>query len=137
MSLFENEIVGKESDPLGGMSLDFFFEGEKVRVVGTWDKPLFVAADVCRVLGLDADSGARTVPEEEKGLHLVQTLGGPQEMTVLHESGLYRLVMRSNKPAAEKFQSWVVREVLPSIRKHGPIAAHVSDKGRVRSHTPQ
>ncbi len=40
-------------------------------------------------------------------------------MTIINEAGLYKLIMRSNKPNAEKFQKWVCEDVLPSIRKYG------------------
>ncbi len=91
----------------------------KVRVVTIDGAPWFVAADVCRVLGLDTSKVARTVGGDEKDRHLVPTPGGPQQMTVVSEPCLYKLIMRSDKPTAAPFQSWVTREVLPSIRKTG------------------
>jgi anti-repressor protein len=45
--------------------------------------------------------------------------GGVRRVAIIPESDLYRLVMRSKLPAAEKFEEWVVEEVLPEIRKHG------------------
>jgi hypothetical protein len=55
----------------------------------------------------------------EKGVANTDTLGGDQEMVIISESGLYRLIMTSRKPQAEPFQDWVCQEVLPSIRKTG------------------
>jgi len=57
--------------------------------------------------------------EKCKGTKVIGTLGGKQDMRVINEAGLYKLIMRSNKPIAEKFQEWVCEEVLPSIRKSG------------------
>jgi prophage antirepressor-like protein len=64
-------------------------------------------------------SAIRDFPADEKGMQTLHTLGGSQKLLVLYESGLYRLIMRSNKPEAEAFRRWVFCEVLPSIRKTG------------------
>ncbi|WP_411351264.1 Bro-N domain-containing protein [Leisingera aquaemixtae] len=56
---------------------------------------------------------------DEKSMHLIHTLGGRQRVSVISESGLYELVMRSDKKESKQFQDWVTREVLPSIRKAG------------------
>ncbi|SPC35354.1 BRO-like protein (fragment) [Pseudolactococcus piscium] len=47
------------------------------------------------------------------------TLGGNQNITVINESGLYSLILKSKKPEAKQFKRWVTSEVLPTIRKHG------------------
>ena len=51
----------------------------------------------------------------EKGFHSVDTLGGNQDMAIISESGLFRLVLTSRKPQAEPFQDWVVQVVLISF----------------------
>ena len=83
-------------------------------------QPWFVAKDVCDVL---AHTNSRMALERlkayEKGVTTVYTLGGNQEMAIISESGLYRLVLTSRKPEAEPFQDWVCQEVLPQIRKTG------------------
>ena len=56
---------------------------------------------------------------DEKGTYKVRTLGGDQEMAIISESGLYTLIIRSNKPAAKKFRKWITAKVLPAIRKNG------------------
>ena len=61
----------------------------------------------------------RSLDEDEKGRNLIPTLGGGQEMTVINESGLYNVILRSDKPEAKPFRRWVTSEVLPSIRRHG------------------
>jgi hypothetical protein len=61
----------------------------------------------------------RKLDSDEKGTKVIGTLGGSQKMTVVTESGLYTLVLRSNKPEAKPFKRWITHEVLPSIRKTG------------------
>jgi len=100
-------------------------------MAGTFEAPLFCAADVCDALGID-DAGKaanRLDPEEveivgeaKKGSHAV-VVRGAQATVYVTESGLYRLVVRSNKPQAEAFTDWVTGEVLPAIRKHGYYSA--------------
>lgn len=80
--------------------------------------PLWVANDVCKILGLHPTQ-TRKLDDDEKGLRVLQTLGGKQEMLVINESGLYNLIFRSNKPQAKIFRKWVTSEILPEIRKTG------------------
>ena len=102
------------------LSKVFAFDEAIVRVAGTPETPLFVAADVCRVLGIKQTANAvRRFTDTEKGVFQIHTLGGEQEMVVVTEKGLDRLIFRSDKRAARKFQDWVFGEVLPSIRKTG------------------
>lgn len=80
----------------------------------------FVANDAARILGIaQPTSTLRSFPEDEKGLHAMQTLGGTQKVTIINEPGLYRLIFQSRKESAEKFKTWVFAEVLPSLRKTG------------------
>lgn len=92
------------------------FEGQSVRILGTRDDPLWVAADVCACLGIanSRDLMSR-IPSEEKGVAPSDTLGGTQEMSALRLSGVFRAVFRSDKAEAERFRAWMFREVLPSI----------------------
>jgi len=95
-------------------------EDFEVRVVARGGEPWFVLGDVCRVLGLGNPSmAARRLRDCEKGVIPIDTPGGAQETAIISEQGLYRLVLRSDKPQAVEFQDWVVGEVLPSIRKTG------------------
>lgn len=92
----------------------------ETRIVDIEGEPWWVLADVCRVLNIErADSAARRLDSDEKGTHLVSTLGGTQNMTIINESGLYKVLLRSDKPEAKKFTRWVTSEVLPTIRKTG------------------
>lgn len=81
-------------------------------------EPWFVARDVCNALGLD-HTAHRRLDADEKGSTKVQTLGGMQTVTTINESGLYTLMVRSNKECVKPFRKWVTGEVLPSIRKRG------------------
>lgn len=80
----------------------------------------FVAADVCRALGIKnhRDALAR-LEDDEKGVGNSDTLGGRQQVATVNESGLYSLIFRSNKDQARTFRRWVTSVVIPAIRKHG------------------
>lgn len=83
-------------------------------------EPMFVAKDVCAVLELkNPRSTLALLDEDEKGVHIVDTPGGEQQMTIVTEPGFYKLVMRSRKPEAKAFQRWVTHEVLPALRRDG------------------
>ena len=102
--------------------LQWMFEGrEPVRAhLDGQGNPWFVAKDVCKVLGAQNPSMAvENLREDEKGISLTYTPGGPQELLTVSEAGLYRLVMRSDKPAAREFADWIFGTVLPEIRKTG------------------
>ena len=84
------------------------------------NNPKFVARDVCAALGIINPSDAiKNLDDDEKGVEKVYTLGGVQNTLVITESGLYALIMRSNKPAAREFRKWVTSVILPTIRKTG------------------
>ncbi len=68
-------------------------------------EPWWVAKDVCNVLGLtNSRMALEALDEDEKGVSKVYTLGGEQDMNIISESGLYALIMRSNKPEAKRFR---------------------------------
>lgn len=91
-----------------------------VRVVEMDGEPWFVSADVCRILGIgNSRDAARRLDEDEKGVVLIDTLGGCQQMSIVNEPGLYSLILGSRKLEAKAFKRWVTHEVIPSIRKHG------------------
>jgi prophage antirepressor-like protein len=98
----------------------FTFESQPVRLVGTAEKPEWVAQDVCVVLGIQRTSDAiSSFDNDEKGTVIIRTPGGEQQMLTVTEPGLYRLIFKSRKTVAKRFQRWVFHEVLPSIRKKG------------------
>jgi len=81
----------------------------------------WVVTDVCTALGVSNPSKAceRLTADEKDTLTLSDTVGRPHETLLVNEPGLYRLIMRSRKKAAEAFQHWVFHEVLPQIRMTG------------------
>jgi anti-repressor protein len=98
----------------------FFYNGKNVRTIWKNGELWWVLKDVCDALEI-SNSGNITarLDDDEKGIHLMDTLGGIQKLTIINESGLYKIILRSDKPEAKKFQRWVTHEVLPSIRRHG------------------
>lgn len=98
----------------------FNYNGGEVRTVQKDGEPWFVLKDVCDALGIgNHRMAADRLDADEKGVSQIDTLGGAQGMTVINESGLYNVILRSDKPGAKPFRKWVTSEVLPSIRKHG------------------
>ncbi len=100
----------------------FNFEQNEVRTVLVNDEPYFVGKDVAEILGYSKSRNAISthVDEEDKQDAPIQGgLGGKQKMTIINESGLYSLILKSKLPSAKKFKRWVTSEVLPAIRKHG------------------
>lgn len=97
--------------------------GTTLRTMTIDGAPWFVAADACRILGLNMENGTKhhyrklAADEQRKvsRIHVGMTPGRP--VTAISESGLYKLIMRSDKREAREFQNWVTREVLPSIRR--------------------
>ena len=102
----------------------FSFNEQPVRTVLVDGEPWWVLADVCKALDIKrTDSAARKLDEDEKGTHQVSTLRGFQQMIVVNESGLYSVILRSDKPEAKVFKRWVTHDVLPTIRKTGAYVA--------------
>lgn len=81
-------------------------------------EPCFVTKDILGILELDR-TALRKLDDDEKGVDLIHTLGGNQEVSTVTEPGFYKLVMRSRKPEAKAFQRWVTHEVLPALRRDG------------------
>ena len=80
----------------------------------------WVAQDIGDVLGIvEARSTLRHHPDNEKGVHGMPTAGGVQQILMVNEPGLYRLIFQSRRPEAETFKRWVFHDVLPSIRRTG------------------
>jgi prophage antirepressor-like protein len=99
--------------------MEFDFMGHRVRLASA--EPLVVVAtDVCRSIGVQNTADALVdIPGDEKGVTSIYTPGGYQKVLTLTESGLYRLLMRSDKPRAKPFQDWLTKVVVPTIRKDG------------------
>ena len=127
------------------MELLFKYKQKEVRTLEVNGEVQFVAKDVCDILELDnvslavngrPDRPGSGLDDDEKGIAIVNTAVGEQEMLTINEAGLYTLIIRSNKPEARKFKRWITHEVLPQIRKTGkydpnqpvalPLIAHTS-----------
>ncbi len=89
------------------------------------------AADICKALGYKNTRDAIIKHCRQKGVAKRDTLtdGGKQEMTFIDEGNLYRLILKSNLPAAREFESWVCDEVLPAIRRTGSYSRYTYQKG--------
>ncbi len=108
--------------------------GILIRVSGTPERPLFVAKDVCDVLGIvNSRDALESLDVDEKAdvaISDTSSNGVTQDrvFNTVTESGLYALVFRSRKPEAKAFRKWVTSEVLPMIRKTGGYAANPAMK---------
>lgn len=107
----------------------FVYSGAEVRTVKKDGAPWFVLKDVCGVLNLGTPSrvAERLDGDEVSLTHLTDSLGRLQETTVISESGLYNVILRSDKPEAKPFRKWVTAEVLPAIRRSGGYIAGQND----------
>ena len=95
----------------------FSYEGNEVRTISHGGETWWVLKDVCEILGLSNPSiVADRLDADERAKF---DLGRQGETNIINESGLYNVIIRSDKPEAKKFKRWVTHEVLPSIRKHG------------------
>lgn len=99
----------------------FMYHDVKVRTVNLKDEPWFVLKDVCDILGItNATVTANRLEDDEVTKF---DLGGQAGTTnIINESGLYHVILRSDKSEAKPFRKWITSEVLPSIRKHGMYA---------------
>jgi len=104
-----------------GLTQIFDFGGKRVRTAGTHEAPLFCAADACAILGIGGTGTAleRIPAKDQEYIGSTDAQGKTRSIVFLTEAGLYKLVMRSRKPEAERFVDWVTSEVLPEIRKRG------------------
>ena len=98
----------------------FEYKEHEVRTTEIDGEIWFVAKDVCDILEIVNPSDAvKDFDDDEKGIANIYTIRGMQDMTVISEAGLYKLIFNSRKAEAKEFTRWVTHEVLPSIRKTG------------------
>ena len=103
------------------ISNTFCFGENSIRIITIDNEPWFSVADVCDVLGYANSRKALADHCRTSGVTKRDISSGGQmrAITFINEGNLYRLIIKSRKPEAEKFESWVCDEVLPSIRKTG------------------
>jgi prophage antirepressor-like protein len=95
----------------------FDFESSEVRILWKDAEPWFVLVDICKALDISNPSRmAQRLDEDERSVY---NLGRQGEAIIINESGLYTVILRSNKPEARIFKHWITHEVLPSLRKTG------------------
>jgi prophage antirepressor-like protein len=119
----------------------FSFDTSHIRVfTDEQGESWFCAHDVCSVLGYVNPRDAIAKHCREKGVAKRDTLtgGGAQSLIYINEPNLYRLIIKSRKPEAERFEAWVMEEVLPALRKTGsyttkqePLGAFIFMNGTV------
>ena len=107
----------------------FKFENKEIRIIGSYNEPYFVAKDICNVLGLSNITEAlKSIPQKWKKIENLTSVSLKSDimyqeqgrnMIILSEPAVYKLIMRSNKAIAQKFQEVVCEDILPAIRKKG------------------
>lgn len=105
------------------LSVFNFEESTPIRVITIDGEQWFVGKDVCQVLGYT--NPAKAMSDHCKGItkrYPLETAGGKQEVRILSEADVMRLICGSKLPAAQKFERWVFEEVLPAIRRTGSYA---------------
>lgn len=100
--------------------IPFTFENSTLRVVEIDGEPWFVGKDVAEALGYaDPTTAIRSHCKGVQKRHPLPTPGGTQELRILAEPDVLRLIVNSTLPSAERIERWLFEEVLPSIRKTG------------------
>jgi prophage antirepressor-like protein len=104
------------------------FEGEHlIRALLRNDEPWFVGRDVCRVLHIRNESQALARLDDDErcdGVSITDPIGRAQDMILISEPGVYRLVFTSRRPEAERLKRWLAHDVLPSLRRTGSYSMH-------------
>lgn len=114
----------------------FSFESKSIRTLAINNEPWFVAKDVCDAIGLtNSRMSLIALDEDEKGVSLIYTPSGQQEMNIVSESGMYTLILRCRDAVKKgsvphRFRKWVTSEVLPTIRKTGKYESKTSVNDR-------
>lgn len=116
LKVFQNESLGQ------------------VRVMDLGGEPYFVLKDVCDALEIERGTriAERLDEDEVRQTSVIDSVGRAQQTYIVNESGLYNVILRSDKPQAKQFKKWITSEVLPSIRKRG---AYMTDDALERAIT--
>ena len=104
----------------------FNYNGSDIRTVTRDGEPWWVLKDVCTVLDIShvKDTVLRLEEDEVGQTEVIDSLGRKQTAYIINESGLYNVILRSDKPEAKPFKKWVTSKVLPTIRKTGGYVAN-------------
>lgn len=102
------------------IDINLFFNDKNIRVLGTSENPMFVVKDICKILGLsNVTEVLRNIPDNWKCSASLKSGQGLQTSNVVNQAGLYKIIMRCNKPVAKPFQDFVCEQILPSVRNTG------------------
>jgi prophage antirepressor-like protein len=106
---------------INSIDMNLSFNDETIKVLGTSENPMFVVKDICKILGLsNVTEVLRNIPDKWKcSLKVNTSTQGLQTSNVVNQAGLYKIIMRCNKPVAKPFQEFVCEEILPSVRNTG------------------
>ena len=103
---------------------EYRFQGTLVRAFYIAGRTWFVGAEVCETLEIvNPRDALGRLDDDERGVGIIDTAGGPQTINLISESAIYTLIFKSRKPQARAFRRWVTGEVLPQIRQTGAYAA--------------
>lgn len=115
-------------------TLAFTFEESSFTILGDVLNPLFIAQQVCKILGYAKPQNAvaqHCDPEDVTKVEMLDRLNRKQLVNCVNESGLYALIFSSKLPKAKQFKRWVTNEVLPAIRKQGCYSAQEQDNALI------
>lgn len=115
-------------------TLAFTFENTSLTILGDILNPLFIAKQICDVLGFANHKDAiknHVDPDDIFKLEMNDRLNRKQTVNCVNESGLYALIFGSKLPKAKQFKRWVTNEVLPAIRKQGCYSAQEQDNSLI------
>ena len=129
--------MSNQITPTGQAPLIFMFMDYPVRIITKDGEEWFVARDVAKAIGYThTPHMLRAIDKDCASIHIVDTLGGKQELVIISEPGMYQAIFVCRKPEAQAFRRWVA-EVLRQIRKTGRYVAptkperYIRQKGRV------
>lgn len=98
----------------------FVFKSVSMRAISQGGSPWFVMKDICSALGIQNHREVwERLDDDQKGVDQIYTPGGMQTVGIVNESGLWDVIIRSDKPEAKPFRKWITSEVLPALRKTG------------------
>lgn len=109
------------------------YENSQIRTVQRDGEIWWVLSDVCTVLGLKNPSKVASRLDEDERSNF--ELGRQGKANIINESGLYSVILRSDKPETKQFKRWITHEVLPSLRKTGSYSMNKPAKQEYKSET--
>lgn len=112
----------------------FHYADREVRTVAVDGELWFVLADICGVLGVsNVGNVAARLDEADIRQTDISSGGQRRAVTIVSESGMYEVVIRSDKPEARRFRWWVTHEVIPAIRRTGTYAVETPEQLMARA----